>query len=105
MSPNRSRVRAEWSDLELYRPPQSPVAINLSDNTSRFGMPPAELAALRDEVTAAVTRYPDAYAAPLKEALAVYAGVTPAEIVTGCGSDDILDKMSLSVRKSPFHFV
>jgi histidinol-phosphate aminotransferase len=84
-------VRPEWSDLELYRPPQAPVAINLSDNTSRFGVPPAALAVLRDESMTAVTRYPDTYASPLKEALAGYAGVTPAEIATGCGSDDILD--------------
>jgi histidinol-phosphate aminotransferase len=91
MSGVRSIVRAEWRDLALYRPPQAPVEINLSDNTSRFGVPPSALAVLQDVTSAGVTRYPDAYGAPLKEALAAYAGVTPEEIATGCGSDDILD--------------
>jgi histidinol-phosphate aminotransferase len=38
-----------------------------------------------------VTRYPSLYAPRLKEALASYIGVTPDMLVTGCGSDDVLD--------------
>lgn len=39
-----------------------------------------------------LTRYPSSpYGIELKEALATYVGVTSAEIVTGCGSDDVLD--------------
>jgi histidinol-phosphate aminotransferase len=38
-----------------------------------------------------VTRYPNLYAASLKDALARYLGVSAERIVTGCGSDDILD--------------
>jgi histidinol-phosphate/aromatic aminotransferase/cobyric acid decarboxylase-like protein len=38
-----------------------------------------------------VTRYPAVYARELKRALADYAGVAPEAIVTGCGSDDVLD--------------
>jgi histidinol-phosphate aminotransferase len=38
-----------------------------------------------------ITRYPTLYASELKQALATYVGVTPDMIVTGCGSDDILD--------------
>jgi len=87
-----SRTRPEWSDLVLYRPPQSPVTINLSDNTSRFGVPPSALAVLADPASARdLVRYPDAYAAPLKAALAAYVGVGADAIATGCGSDDILD--------------
>lgn len=86
-----SRTRPEWSDLVLYRPPQSPVTINLSDNTSRFGTPPSALAVIHDAAGADATRYPDAYAAPLKAALAAYVGVGVDAIATGCGSDDILD--------------
>jgi histidinol-phosphate aminotransferase len=91
MSPARTLGRPEWAGLELYRPVQAAVAINLSDNTSRFGMPPAARAVLEELAGDAVTRYPDAYAEPLKQALARHAGVAPAEIATGCGSDDILD--------------
>ena len=91
MTAPRSFARPEWRDLVLYQPPASPVEIDLSDNTSRFGVPPSALAVLRDEATTEVTRYPDAYGAPLKQALAEYARVTPAQVVTGCGSDDVLD--------------
>jgi histidinol-phosphate aminotransferase len=38
-----------------------------------------------------VAHYPALYNAELREPLAVYAGVAPNEIVTGCGSDDVLD--------------
>lgn len=92
MNGGRSFARADWADMTAYRPQQSPVAINLGDNTSRFGVPPSALAVLRDaDAMSAVTRYPDAYAAPLRAALAAYAGVREDEVVTGCGSDDILD--------------
>ncbi len=86
-----SRTRAEWSDLVLYRPPQAPVEVNLSDNTNRFGVPPAAMAALRTPAEDDATRYPDAYTGSLKAALADYAGARPEEIATGCGSDDVLD--------------
>ncbi len=88
---SRAIPRPEWRDLPLYRPVPSATAVDLSDNTSRFGVPPSALAALQDGAMAAVTRYPDAYAAPLKEALAAYAGVAPEYVATGCGSDDVLD--------------
>lgn len=91
MTSQRRAYRDEWRELSLYRPPQAPVEINLSDNTSRFGVPPSALAVLGDVTLAGITRYPDAYGAPLKDALAAYAGVKPDEIATGCGSDDILD--------------
>ncbi len=91
MNPERPIGRAEWRELPIYRPGAGPVEIDLSDNTSRFGVPPSALAELADPASASVSRYPDAYASPLREALAAYAGVRPEEIVTGCGSDDVLD--------------
>ena len=36
--------RSEWNGLKLYQTPESPVALDLSDNTSRFGVPPSALA-------------------------------------------------------------
>ncbi len=91
MSAPRPLLRAEWRDLAVYQPAQTPVAVDLSDNTSRFGIPPAALEVLRTDAAAAVSRYPSAYGAGLKLALAGYAGVAPEEIATGCGSDDVLD--------------
>ncbi|HET7274366.1 MAG TPA: histidinol-phosphate transaminase, partial [Longimicrobiaceae bacterium] len=39
----------------------------------------------------AVSRYPGVYATDLKCAIAEYHGVAPDNVVTGCGSDDIID--------------
>jgi histidinol-phosphate aminotransferase len=86
--------RPEWSDMAPYRPVSqlsTPAAIDLSDNTSRFGAAPSALAVLAEPAAVALTRYPDAYSRSLKEALADYAGVAPGQVATGCGSDDVLD--------------
>ena len=91
MSAPRALVRAEWRELAVYQPVQTPVDVDLSDNTSRFGVPPSALEVLRADAATGVTRYPSAYGAGLKRALAGYAGVAPEEIATGCGSDDVLD--------------
>ena len=91
MSEPRDLSRADWRDFVAYAPAETPVDVNLGDNTSRFGVPPAALAVLQCPASTAVTRYPSAYATDLKAALAAYAGVSPDEIATGCGSDDVLD--------------
>ena len=56
-----------------------------------WGMPPAAERTWREMPVSRITRYPTLYASELKQALATYVGVTPDMIVTGCGSDDILD--------------
>lgn len=84
------RTRAAYRDVARYPVDQSPVAVDLRDNTNLWGVPPAAGRAIADAVHA-VSRYPRIYAAQLKELLAAYAGVTPDMIVTGCGSDDVLD--------------
>jgi histidinol-phosphate aminotransferase len=84
-------ARAAYRDISLYAPDRAPCAVDVSDNTNLFGVPPAAAAALAGAGGAAITRYPALYAADLKGALARYAGVHPREIVTGCGSDDVLD--------------
>jgi histidinol dehydrogenase len=83
--------RPEYRDLALYAPDRAPAPIDLCDNTNRFGVPPSARRALRELENDSVTRYPSAYAASLTETLARYAAVRPEEIVTGCGSDDVLD--------------
>jgi histidinol-phosphate aminotransferase len=84
-------ARAAYRDISLYAPDRSPCAIDLSDNTNLFGAPPRALAILRDAESSAISRYPSLYAGALKSALAAYREVDPSEVVTGCGSDDVLD--------------
>ena len=91
MSDRLALARAIYDGLSLYDPKRAPVELDLTDNTNLWGMPPAAERALRELPVASVTRYPTLYAADLKRALADYVGVTPDMIVTGCGSDDILD--------------
>ena len=85
--------RASIAALELYAPDGTRAAIDLSDNTNRWGMPPAASAALRDAARDAecVTRYPEAYSESLKSGIADYLEVPPDHVVTGCGSDNVLD--------------
>ena len=63
--------------------------IELSDNTNQWGVPPAAAAVLREG--RAVSGYPDMYADSLKRTVATLAGVAPECVVTGNGSDDIID--------------
>jgi histidinol-phosphate aminotransferase len=86
-----SRPRAGFQGIELYAPDRTPAAIDLSDNTNRWGVPPAALREIQRASEASTSRYPDLYSASLKRALAEYVGVEPSMIVTGCGSDDVLD--------------
>ena len=84
-------ARAAYNDVPLYDPKRTPVKLDLTDNTNLWGVPPHAERAIRDFAHTTITRYPTLYGAELKRALAEHAGVTPDMIVTGCGSDDILD--------------
>lgn len=93
-------IRREIAELPLYTeagddgtgrmPNESAGVLDLSDNTNLWGAPPAAVAVLRD-ASFAISRYPSPYSAELKRALARYVGLEDAGIVTGCGSDDVLD--------------
>jgi histidinol-phosphate aminotransferase len=85
-----SLTRDAYRHVGRYVVDQSPIAVDLRDNTNLWGVPPAASRAIAAAASAA-SRYPRIYASALKDALAVYAGVTPDMIVTGCGSDDVLD--------------
>lgn len=84
-------TRPEFDDIRLYDPDRRPARIDLSDNTNRWGMAPAVRDALRDAGEWSAVRYPSLYAQALKRAIAAYVGVDPVNVVTGCGSDDVLD--------------
>lgn len=91
-SPARlSIAREAYESVPFYDPKRSPVALDLTDNTNLWGIPPAAERVLRHFAVSSVTRYPTLYAAELKQALAKYNGVEADMIVTGNGSDDILD--------------
>jgi histidinol-phosphate aminotransferase len=77
--------------MPRYQPRRPPARVDLSDNTSLWGPPPSVRATLAGLTDAQLSRYPTPYADALCEALAEYHGVDPARVVTGCGSDDVLD--------------
>lgn len=84
-------ARQSYRAISLYAPDRSPCAVDLSDNTNTWGVAPAVERAIRDAGISSLTRYPNLYAAALKDALAGYAAVESRMVVTGCGSDDVLD--------------
>lgn len=86
-----ARARPELADLPLYEADRAPARVDLSDNTNRWGMPPAAARVLREAAPSTFTRYPEPYADTLRDELASYCGVERANLVTGCGSDDVLD--------------
>lgn len=83
--------RRGFSDVSLYEVAAPRCAIDLSDNTNLWGPPPAVLESLLRFRADAISRYPSAYSQNLKSSLARYSMVDPSMIVTGCGSDDVLD--------------
>jgi histidinol-phosphate aminotransferase len=87
---NRPRTRAAFEGVVAYKPDRTPVSIDLSDNTSRWGTPPAAIREL-GRVELLSSRYPDAYSEALRESLANYATVGVKNVVVGAGSDNVLD--------------
>jgi histidinol-phosphate aminotransferase len=83
-------ARTDFGTIPRYAP-GSAVAVNLADNTNQWGTPPAALAALRDGVDGGTADYPDLYGTSLKHAVAARYGIEASHVVTGNGSDDLLD--------------
>jgi len=91
VSESLRRGRETIRDIVPYPTERIPCAADLSDNTNLFGAPPAALRELAKSGADEISRYPGVYTRRLREALADYAGVQPSELVTGCGSDDVID--------------
>ena len=92
--PVRLMARSDIRALPLYAPDLAECAVDVSDNTNLWGMPPAARRALAEAPVSASTRYPSLYGAPLREAVLGYLGLRGAPslaVVTGCGSDDVID--------------
>ena len=79
-----------YRGLACYVPDQAPVRIDLRDNTNLWGLPPGASRAIADAARS-VCRYPGAYTPALRQALADYLSLDAEMIVTGCGSDDVID--------------
>jgi len=87
-------AREGMGALPLYAPDAAKCTVDLSDNTNLWGAPPAALRALREAPVDSLSRYPTLYSEPLREALVEYVGLASepdVAVVTGCGSDDVLD--------------
>lgn len=84
-------MREAYREIELYDPRRAPCEIDLSDNTNLFGVPPAAERTIASLTSTSVSRYPSVYADRLKAALAELHDVEPENVVTGCGSDDVID--------------
>ena len=86
-----SLTRSTLQDLHPYSALDAGTAVDLSDNTSLWGPPPASMAAVRSLDPNAISRYPQTPPASFNRLLASYAGVSHESVVAGCGSDDLLD--------------
>ena len=81
----------EWAEPKSG-PRVDRCAFDLSDNTNLWGMPPAAGRVLSGDARPVnAARYPKVQAADLVGVMAGYLGVDADRIVTGCGSDDVLD--------------
>ena len=87
-------VRDTVRTLPLYDPRATACAVDVGDNVNLWGAPPAALRALSSLDPTSISRYPSLYALPLRDAVLRYLGlgnVNGVDVVTGCGSDDVLD--------------
>lgn len=89
-----SLARTEVRALPLYSPAIVDGALDLSDSVNAWGAPPAALRAIAAPTGALVSRYPSPRSESLAPLLLQYLGLDAADgvrVVTGCGSDDVLD--------------
>ena len=87
----RTFQRPGYTALDLYSgSTQQDCALDLSDNTNLWGPAPSAVTAMQ-RVNSGIARYPSSYSSALVQALSNYLCVPSECIVTGCGSDDILD--------------
>ena len=86
-------ARRDVTALPRYAPDVTPCAVDVSDNVNLWGTPPAAVRALTTTAMSA-SRYPSVYATPLRDAVLRYLGLSAVgdiEVVSACGSDDVLD--------------
>ncbi|MDP2155455.1 MAG: histidinol-phosphate transaminase [Sulfuricella sp.] len=95
-----------WSsivhDLTPYVPgeqPKLPNLVKLNTNENPYGPSPKALEAMRAEVGDSLRLYPDPNSDRLKEAIATFYNVKPAQVFVGNGSDEVLAHAFLALLK------
>ncbi|HRX69750.1 MAG: histidinol-phosphate transaminase [Candidatus Competibacteraceae bacterium] len=95
--PDSSVSNPYWSPvvqrLTPYVPGEQPRLSNLvklNTNENPYGPSPRVLAAIQAELSDALRLYPDPNAERLKQVIADYYAVTPAQVFVGNGSDEVL---------------
>lgn len=83
--------RPSLRDVPVYAPDATTCTLDLRDNTNLWGAPPNALNAVRSTADTLLTQYPAVSGGRLTRAIATQLGVREAEVVAGCGSDDLLD--------------
>ena len=90
--PNKGPApREALAQVRAMSSPGAACAVDLSDNTNLFGVPPAATAVLREARDSECCRYPSPYSDALRQALASYHNVPAECVITGCGSDAVID--------------
>lgn len=82
--------RSSYRDIRAYDVEPGACEIELADNTSPFGPPPAALRAIAESTTESLARYPSTYSRELRQAIARYVGVAPEEVMVAPGSDEVM---------------
>ena len=85
----RGLIRDEILAQNAYAVEHTACPIKLDANENPFGLDPRLQQALLQEKYLHI--YPDPAQVRLREAIAAYAGVTPAQVVAGAGADELLD--------------
>ena len=79
--------------------PKLPNLVKLNTNESPYGPSPRALAALRAEVGDTLRLYPDPNCDSLKESIAAFYKLKPAQVFVGNGSDEVLAHAFLALLK------
>lgn len=84
--------REDLARIPLYAPSVlDDVTLDLRDNVNLWGTPPAALRAVQGSDLTTLREYPAVSAGGLTSVLASQLGLSPENIVGGCGSDDVID--------------
>jgi histidinol-phosphate aminotransferase len=89
------KIRADLTTIPAYKPGRNPedvarergfsAAIKLASNETPYGPLPGVAEAIT-QAGNSINRYPDMFATQLQTSLALYHGVEPSQVVSGCGS-------------------
>jgi len=79
--------------------PKLPGLVKLNTNENPYGPSPRALAALRAETGDTLRLYPDPNCDSLRDSIAAFYGLNPAQVFVGNGSDEVLAHVFLALLK------